>query len=297
MLKLIRNFINGLAIGLALIIPGISVGTIILIMGFYFELIETVNHFFKDLRKSFTLMIPLLIGVAAGALFFSSIVDFLIISYSFPTMLFFIGMAAGIVPPVYSKAREEGSLRPRDILLIVVPFVLVIATSLLREAAAPGHVEAAELIQMIDLPYMIFLLFAGIITASALVIPGFSGAFVLLLFGVYHLAIYSISSLTDLLRDPSNLDLMILLGRVIIPLGIGTVIGGLSMARIIETLLKKHPRQVYLVILGLILGSVCALFRDPIVYASGVSGGVIALGLVTFALGGGLSFFLGKKRL
>jgi uncharacterized membrane protein len=84
---------------------------------------------------------------------------------------------------------------------------------------------------------------------------------------------------------------------VLVPLGIGVVIGGLSMARFIEKLLKNYHVFIYTIILGLLTGSVYALFREPIVYQSGLSAGLMVMAAGTFLLGCVISFSLGKKRL
>jgi putative membrane protein len=131
----------------------------------------------------------------------------------------------------------------------------------------------------------------------ALVIPGVSGSFVLLLLGVYPLATHSISSIRFLLADITNTDLLWSIGKVLVPLGIGVIIGGLSMARLIEKLLKNYYRVTYLIILGLLLGSVYALFKEPIVFRSGISAIIILIGFATFLLGCIVSFSLGRKRL
>ena len=295
---IVKNFFNGLVFGITQVIPGVSVGTVALILGFYFELIENINHFFKDIRKSLSFLIPLAVGITLGLLLFSSIIDFLLTNYSFPTMLFFIGMVAGIIPRFFSKLKEGGQkLYARDFLLIIFPFVILSATTFLRGTNAPGQMEVAEVIANINISYMVFLFIAGIAAASALVIPGFSGSVVLLLMGVFHLAIYSVSSIRFLLLDLSNFALMMDIIKVIVPLGIGTVIGIVFMARLIEKLFKNHQRQVYLVVLGLLLGSVFNLFGQPIVYRSGISVVIVIVGIVSFALGSVVSFKLGKNRL
>jgi len=69
------------------------------------------------------------------------------------------------------------------------------------------------------------------------------------------------------------------------------------MARLIEKLLKNHYKTMYSIILGLLSGSVYALFKDPIVFQSGLSPGIIAIGVASFLLGSVISFNLGKKRL
>jgi putative membrane protein len=235
------------------------------------------------------------IGAAAGVTLFSSLVDFLLKNYSFPTMLFFIGLIAGIIPHIFREVKEKGRVFAlREILLVAVPFVLLILLSLVKKEAP---VTNEVTINNITVPYMIFILAAGILAAAALVIPGISGSFILLLLGLYHLITASLASVRVLLADITNTGLMLDICKVLGPFGVGIIIGGLSMARLIEKLLKNHRKPLYSVILGLLAGSIIALFRDPLVYASGISVTIVSIGIAAFLLGCVLSFIAGKKRL
>jgi putative membrane protein len=295
MFKIIRNFLNGLAFGITETIPGVSGGTIAIILGFYFELIETINHFTEDLRKHLKYLLPLMLGMASGIILFSSIINFLLLYFSFPTMLLFIGLIAGIIPHIYFKAKEKGQgFKIAEIFLIVIPFFVLLTVSFLKGVPVT---DPAEAINNISIPFMIFIFFSGIIAAAALVIPGISGSFVLLLLGIYPLAIHSVSSIRLLLADITNITLMMNICKVLAPLAMGVVIGGLCMVRLIEKLLKNHSKTVYSIILGLLLGSVCVLFKEPMVYKSGISMIIIIIGIATFSLGSVVSFMLGKKRL
>jgi putative membrane protein len=144
---------------------------------------------------------------------------------------------------------------------------------------------------------MFFLFLGGMMSAAALVIPGISGSFVLLLLGIYPLAIYSISAIRALIADITNIALMLNICKVLAPLGLGIIAGGLSMIRLIEELLRNYHKIVYLIILGLLSGSVCVLFMNPIVYKSGVSVILFLIGIAALSLGCVLSFIAGKKRL
>ena len=295
MLKGIRNFLHGLVLGITQVIPGVSGATIAIILGVYFEIIEAINHFTKDFRKHSKFVFPLVFGLVCGILLFSSIVNFLLANYSFPTMLFFIGLIAGIIPHLYTKLKEGGrKLKGADILLIAVPFLILLAVSGLR---GESITDPGEAIDNIGVPYMVFIFFAGILAAASLIIPGFSGSFVMLLLGVYPLVIYSISSIRLLLADITNVLLLINICKVLVPLGIGIIIGGLSMSALIEKLLKNHTRTVYSIILGLLFGSVLVLFREPMVYRSGLSTLHIIAGILSLSLGCVVSFCLGKERI
>ena len=296
MLKIIRNFLNGLAFGITETIPGVSGGTIAIILGFYFELIEAINHFTENTRKYLKLLAPLALGMIAGIVLFSSVINFLLTNYSFPTMLFFIGLITGIIPPIFNKVKERGiRLKIREVILVVIPFALLALLAYLKKDIPV--VKPEELIQNITIPYMIFIFISGILAAAALVIPGISGSFVLLLLSVYPLAIYCIKSIGVYLSDVHNTVLLLNICKVLGPLAIGVIAGGLCMTRIIEKLLKNYHKILYSIILGLLSGSVYFLFRDPMVYQSGINLLIIIIGIVTFLLGCALAFILGKKKI
>ena len=295
MLKIIRNFLNGLAFGVIQTVPSISGGTIAIILGFYFDLIRAINHFREDYRKHLRFLIPLFLGTAVGIVLFSSLVNFLLENHSFPTMLFFMGMIAGIVPHIFFKIREsEQKLGVREILLVILPLpILLLMVSFRGESAT----DPAEIIATISIPYMLFIFFAGILAAAALVIPGVSGSFLLLLLSIYPVVIYSVQSIRVFLADITDTALLLDILRVLGPLGLGIIVGGLSMLRLIEKLLEKHQRPVYSAILGLMVASLVVLIMEPMVYRSGMSVLIVVIGIATFSLGCVASFKLGKKRL
>ncbi len=298
MIKGIRNFLNGVAFGITETVPGVSGGTIAIILGFYDETIQNINHFTDDYRKSFRYFIPLLLGVVVGLLTFASIMKYLLANFSFPTMSFFIGLIVGIIPHIYSKVREPGrKINLKTAVLVILPIIALIVMSIaLRNLKSESAADSAEVINNIGVPFMLFIALAGIIAAAALVIPGISGSFMLLLLGLYTIAIDSVSSIRLYLSDISNTPLLLNICKVLVPLGIGIIIGGLSMARLIEKLLKNHPTVTYSIILGLLLGSVYVLLTDPATFQSGTSALTIIVGLLTISAGFVISFKLGAKR-
>lgn len=297
MKKAIRNFLNGAAFGIVETVPGVSGGTIAIILGFYYEVISTVNHFREDLKKSLKFLCPFILGAAVGVLTFISIINYLLEHYSFPTMSFFIGLIAGIIPVIFSKVKEpRQNFKFKEIMLIVIPILILVAISHLKGLVGSGA-DPAETIKNIDVFYMIFIFFTGMLAAAALVIPGISGSFVMLLLGVYPLVSHTLSSVRILLSDITNVGIWLNIFKVAGPLAIGIIVGGLSMARLIEKLLNNYHKTVYLIIMGLLLGSFYALFNDPIIFRSGISVPVIILGAETLFIGAVISYNLGKKRL
>lgn len=270
MLKLIRNFLNGIVFGLTVIIPGVSGGTIALVLGFYYELLEAINGLTKNFRKSFFFLIPLAIGTITGVLFFTSIINFLLEHYSFQIMLFLTGLICGIIPFIFAKTRNAGGkFGFNDYVLITIPFVVLLFVSFQQGLSITNP---AEFVGSITIPFMAFIFFGGVLSAAALIIPGMSGSLVLLLLGIYPLAIYSVSSIRFLLADFSNIALIFDICKVLIPLALGIIIGILFTAKLIVNMLKNYHRQVYLVMMGLIPGSVFVMLKNLIANASNESG-------------------------
>ncbi|MCL2068884.1 MAG: DUF368 domain-containing protein [Oscillospiraceae bacterium] len=294
MVTALKNFLNGIAFGVTQIVPGVSAGTVAIILGFYNELLESVNSFRENPGKHVKFLAAMLLGAAFGIVAFGSLINYLLTSFSFPTMLFFIGLIVGAIPHIRSRAMpSRRKLKPHEIVCIALP---VLALVLIANVETSAPADPAQVINGMGAPFMLFLFIAGVLAAAALVIPGLSGSFVLLLLGVYHVLIYSVSSIRHLLADLANLRLMLDIIKVLLPFGIGVIAGGLTAARIVGRLFEKYCVIVYLIILGLMLGSVYALFMEPVVWQSGVDAAIIAVGAVTFTLGCAAAYLSGKKR-
>ncbi|MDR0462814.1 MAG: DUF368 domain-containing protein [Pseudomonadales bacterium] len=300
MIKEIKSFINGAIFGAVQTIPGVSGGTVAIILGFYDDLIKSLSNLRQDLKNNLKFLIPLGVGTVFGILAFSFVTNYLITNHSFPIMLFFIGLIVGIIPLTYDLVKIPGKkLSVKDIVLIVIPIIVLVVITHLSNAGDTAVVtDPAEVLAGIDIPYMLFLFVAGALAAASLIIPGLSGSFVLLVLGIYHVAIYSASQITTILTtDPTNVALWLEIFKFVIPLSIGILVGGVTTVKIVEKLLKNFYRVTYLAILGLLIGSVYAIANEPIVTQSGVSSSLVASGIVACMLGAAISYNLGKKRL
>jgi putative membrane protein len=143
---------------------------------------------------------------------------------------------------------------------------------------------------------LVYIFFAGIINGATLIIPGLSGALLLLIMGLYPLVVYSVSSIAVFLGDLGNISLFRDICIVLAPFGIGALLGCLGMARLMEILMSKFPKTVYAVILGLILGSVVTLIQGPYVSITGTPVISLISGGITFCAGVTAAYFLGKKQ-
>ena len=103
MKEIILLIIKGMIIGLANIIPGVSGGTLMITLGLYEEIIETISHFFKNFKKNLKFIIPLGIGMVLAILLLSKVISICLENYPFPTTIFFIGLIIGGIPLIWKK--------------------------------------------------------------------------------------------------------------------------------------------------------------------------------------------------
>jgi len=303
MLKTIRNFLNGSVYGMTLIIPGVSATLLAIILKFYDELIWTINHFREDYRKNGAYLAAFLLGIIAGAVAFSSLIVYLLAHHAFPTMLFFTGLLAGMIPLIAAKAFARPGRRaerppsrrvtPSKIALTLLSLAALVVLSRAVNVTAldPEHALRAA-----NVPLLLYILLAGIINGATLVIPGFSGAFVLLVMGLYPLVISAISSVGVFFQDIGNFALLRDIVIVLLPFGIGGVAGCLGMARIMEKLLCDFNEAVYAVIFGLLLGSIVTLLAGHVIVQSDLPVFSVIIGVVMFCVGSAAAFILGKRH-
>ncbi len=271
----IFTFLMGIIMGVANIIPGVSGGTIAVGLGIFDKLISAINNFFKKPKEYLPFLVPLGIGMVFGILAFSGLISFGLENYSFATNMFFVGLVVSSIPLIYNGAKEK-DFKASYYIYAAIGALVVILLAKLEKSGATGTSENASYIKLI---------LSGAIASSAMIIPGISGSFMMILLGVYDVLLKALSQLTDWLLNMSDTTLLIDSLKVIIPLGIGIIIGVILISKIIEFLFAKYHSQTYLVILGLIFGSIYAIFTSEETYSSGVDTLVIVSGVIMFILG------------
>lgn len=279
-------FIKGIFVGVANIIPGVSGGTLAVVLNIFDKLIYSINNLFKDFKKSILFLIPIGLGAVFGIVAFSSLIEFGLTEYSLPTNLLFVGLVAGSIPLIYRNAisKERKSM---DLVLGIGAFLVVVLLSYIESHS----VETASTESFLSIK----LFLAGVIASSAMIIPGISGSFLLMLMGLYDNVIFALSSIKDYLLDVTNISLMFQIIGILLPMAIGIVIGVFLVSKVIEIAFTKAYSTTYYIILGLILGSIYSIFANPDTYASGVSTTLIIISGVTFAIGFLVAIFLGKE--
>lgn len=242
-----KIILKGLCVGGSMLVPGVSGGSMAMILGVYDRLIGAVSNFFQDVRGNALFLGLFSLGGALGLLLFARPLSRLIEAFPKPMLYFFIGAAAGSVPLIFRQARA-GRFGWR---LIVYPLIGIAAVSLLGRlpvsgGALTGGAAAGPVLAGWDgWGGPLWLTLAGIIAAVALVLPGISVSYLLLVMGLYDKVILAVSQL--------YLPLLL-------PLGFGAVLGVVLTTRLLETAMKRYPRATYLTILGFLLGSAASVF-------------------------------------
>ncbi|WP_093215194.1 DUF368 domain-containing protein [Sediminibacillus albus] len=234
-----KNIYRGMLMGASDVVPGVSGGTIAVILGIYDELITAINGFLsKDWKKHLGFLIPLGIGVVISVLALANLIEWLFENHPGPTQFFFLGLIIGVLPFLFSKADARHSFSARHVLLLLIGALLV-ASMVFFQLEESGPIE------QLDIGSYLFLFFAGFIASSAMILPGISGSFILLIIGAY----------TTVINGISNLQL-----DIIAVVGIGIVLGIIIMSKLIHYFLAKYPIGTYALVIGLVIGSVVVIF-------------------------------------
>lgn len=263
-----KNLYRGLIMGATDLIPGISGGTIAVLLGIYDRLIRAINGIFtKDWKRHFFFLAPLGIGMVTAIFLLANVIEWLLANYPGPTKFFFLGLIIGVLPFLFRKAEAKRNFQAKHYFLLIIGVIIVASLNIFNP-------QEGEVITNVTTSTYIFLFVSGFIASSAMIAPGISGSFMLLLLGAYSTIISAISNL--------KLD-------IIIVTGIGIAIGFLMMSRIVEYFLNRYYTATYAAIIGLVIGSVFVIFPGFPTDAF-----LIVLSIAAFAIGITAAYLLGK---
>lgn len=271
--------LKGGLVGVANIIPGVSGGTLAITLGIYEELISTISHFFSNLKKNIMFLIPLGIGAVIAVLLGSKVLSFCLDKFNLATVLFFVGLIIGGVPMLFKKVKNDIK-SPSNWLIFFIFFAFVVILALLKSGDFVVNLSNLNIVSYI----LLFLV--GALAAGTMIIPGISGSFILMLIGYYEPILNSVKDLTNFSMLGHNL-------AVLMPFGIGVLVGGVLIAKLIEYLLKKYEIKTYCAVLGFVLASIISLILPLI----GISINILELivGILLMALGVTIAMKLGDK--
>jgi putative membrane protein len=243
--------LKGIAMGAADVVPGVSGGTIAFISGIYEELIESIDNLnfgvlklckrdgFKAAWNSIngSFLLALFTGIAISILSLAKLIKHLLLNEPILLWSFFFGL---VLASILYIGKQINSWSPIIILAIILTSIVSYFITLAEPFASP------------DSPF--YLLFCGFIAIIAMILPGVSGAFILLILGAYETAINTVNNLIEGMTS-MNLDLLKDALLKFFLLGLGAIIGLKVFSKILNWMFKKHKNLTLAILTGFMIGS------------------------------------------
>ncbi|MGB4985333.1 MAG: DUF368 domain-containing protein [Erysipelotrichaceae bacterium] len=262
-----KTFIGGVLMGIANVIPGVSGGTVAVIMGFYDRLLECITLNFKKLWENRVFIVLLGLGLVVGVFGVSKLISYCLNNYNLATCFTFLGIIIGSIPAILGQVKNKGKIA--NILGFLISFGIMIALFF-----ANGDKNQAIMISTFSITNALILFVAMFFATITMLVPGISGSLILMVLGLY-------SSVFGFIIPNLYWPLLIVCG-------LGVVFGLLLGAKGISIMLKKFPDLTYSVILGLIFGSLINLFPGVVFNME------MVIGLVLFVVGAIVTFKMAK---
>lgn len=269
------TFLKGILVGICDLIPGISGGTILFISGiyerfidglknvgiFFIELFRLINgksvHSFKKILTflDFKLFVPLIIGIWVAFLFGSKLMASLISTYPAQVYSFFIGMVFASAYVIFGHIKSRTL---KEVLWGIAGFLLGILISSLAKSSVTNF-------------SIWYLMFLGFVSICAMVLPGISGAYILLILGGYEFII-------DVLQD------IIHKWPYFLEFAFGSILGLLTFSKFLSWLLKKYHSITLSVLTGLMLGAVIGQVKSTIAKIPNTSVLIISIAILLIGI-------------
>lgn len=244
-------FIKGIVLGVAFVIPGVSGGTLAVLMGIYEELIEAASNFYKsiaDFKKYIMYLLPIGLGVVFSVAVFAKLIKFGLDKAPIITILIFLGMIIGGIPALVRNVKGT-KINLKDMTLMLVGLIIVISMLIFHKS------NSNVVLTNMSIGGYFTLLLVGAIAAVTMVVPGISGSFTLMLIGYYEPVLNLVNDITSFKNLGSNL---ILMGTFML----GVVIGIIFISKLIEWCLKHYKRETYYAIIGFVLSSIISVIYE-----------------------------------
>lgn len=240
-------FIKGFILGVANVIPGVSGGTLAVSLGLYERGLECVTTLFKKFKENLTFIMPIALGIGVAILSTSKLVTYALTNFKAQTIFLFVGLIFGGISLIMKKVKGQKSFF--NICVLCIVFIFVLGLNFVKTDTFSISFTNMKIIDYV------LLALVGFIASSAMVIPGISGSFVLMVFGYYEMILATISHLTTFKNIGRDLI-------IITVFGIGVLLGILFMAKLITKLIEKNEVRTYFAIMGFVLSSIVVLLIE-----------------------------------
>ncbi|MEM1071217.1 MAG: DUF368 domain-containing protein [Planctomycetota bacterium] len=255
-----RAALGGALMGIANLVPGISGGTMLVATGIYTRFIEAIADVTRLRLRPASIALLVVVGVSAGVAIvaLAGVIATALIGFRWGMFSLFIGLTLGGAPLLLGMIRKaKGGFGPPAVVGLVIGLVVMAGLVLLQALGGGGGGSRGDSYVMLAV--------GGAAAASAMILPGVSGAYLLLLLGLYDTIINAIKVFA---RAAIDRDIDAALGElgVIVPVGIGVVVGVVGVSNLLKFLLRRYERQTLGALLGLLIAAPLGLypFREGI---------------------------------
>lgn len=286
--QVIKGGALGFFIGLAVIVPGVSGSAVAIIFKLYEKLLFSIANLFKQFKKCFKFLFPILIGAGIGLVFGFFGVRALLNILPFIVICLFAGLMFGAYPAILDELRGN-KLNAKYITLFIIGLLVPIAISLI---SIFGNVSNLDLSNLQFYHYVLFVL-VGFLVSMTQLVPGLSATALLMSIGLFTPLMNSVS-----FENFSQNPMIFLVYACLI---VGFIVGLFVVSKVLNLMLKKYKVPTFFTVAGLSLGSILTMFFNPEVmqvYSSyGANGNLtrdLIIGILVFALGIILSYIFVK---
>lgn len=267
MKKYLSLFVKGIVLGIAFIIPGVSGGTLAVLLGIYEELLSILSNFYKSKKnfiEAFKYLFPMGLGVVVSVGICAKIIGIGLSKAPIITLLVFLGLIIGGIPKLFKLLDRK--IHIKEILFMLVGLMIVVGMTFIDKGSN------VELKSMSINGYMILSL-VGVVAAATMVIPGISGSFTLMLLGYYEPILSVVNELVSFNNIKENL-------LVFLPFLLGVGVGIILISKLINYLIKKWPNEVYSSIIGFVISSIFSVFYQVSKYTFNLTHLIVGLVLM-----------------
>lgn len=287
--QIIKAFLLGILIGLAIIVPGVSGAAVCIIFGLYEQLLYAMGNLLRKFKRCFLFLLPIGIGAVIGfALGFLG-VKRLINAFPFAVVAAFAGLMVGSFPAITDNISGNKHTASNKVLLFI-GLLLPIIVSLISVFC--GFTQ--KTLDNLTVYHYILFLVLGYLAAITQIVPGLSATALLMMFGYFSTLINAVGF--ELLHNFAHLF-------VFLCLGIGFLLGLLTASKAMSVLLERYNKKAFYVITGLSAGAIVTMFFNPEIYQvysvwgkSGVNVIELVVGIILFMLGAVCSYKLILKE-
>jgi putative membrane protein len=256
-IPVVRTGIAGVLMGLANLVPGVSGGTMVLVMGLYDEFVTSVADVtrFKFTRRNIFFLVLIFCIAGVTIAFLSGPTVRLVNTQRSAMYSLFVGMTLGGAPLLYKMLRP---IKKASITGLILGLALMVALKT-TEQEKPAKADITGSLVMVEPSYSRDVV-AGVLGISAMVLPGISGAYMLLVLGRYKAILAAISLLKEWVTTFCKEGDPITGLKVVIPVGIGAVLGLVTLSNFLKWMLHHHTAPTLGFLMGVLLGAVIGIW-------------------------------------